>query len=587
MKKQLFLLLLFLFLSNVAFADNVPEDRARQVATSFWQSSSVNRGISPALKIVKPDGVIAAQSLQNPAYYIFKNTSGPGFVIVAGDDVAMPVLGYSFENDFPEGVLPANLESWLETISEEVNLARSSGLQAEAAVTKAWAGTKSSTPVVEMETAKWDQSEPYNLLCPTVNGVAPYTGCTATALAIIMRYHQWPVSGTGTLPGYVTATNSVTVSDLTLGHEYDWSNMPLDYSSYTDTEAAAVATLMRDCAILMTSDFCPVGSAGTGANVVDIFPELNTYMGYDKSIRNVSRSSYSTAEWNTLMQDELNNKRPVMYYGTNSYQSHACVMDGYTDDGYYHINWGWSGSGNGYYLLTSLNSSTNDAEAYSINQGAIIGIQKDAGGSYVDELRFYEATRDGKTYNGLSVDETVVTGNYFTMYAGGLTNLGSLAFNGDVKVAVTDSDGNIVEDLRSNPTELPVGSYIVRTYSDLVVNSTILPGYRIRCFYRSENSSAWSLIYGNDDCTWELLIAAEYSIEETTEVTFNKTDRLLTIEVHDGVSVSLQTSGGSDLTSSCNTQGNVVTIDTSLLNEGTYTIILQNEFETKKLNISL
>lgn len=138
------------------------------------------------------EDLVTRSSVQSPAYYVFDNTGGPGFVIVAGDDVAMPVLGYSFEHEFSKDNLPANLKAWLEYMRDEVNEARRSGAKAESAVTRAWSQVEVGTPVVELETAKWNQMEPYNLLCPIVGGESTYTGCTATAVAIVMRYHQWP-----------------------------------------------------------------------------------------------------------------------------------------------------------------------------------------------------------------------------------------------------------------------------------------------------------------------------------------------------------------------------------------------------------
>ena len=111
-----------------------------------------------------------------------------------------------------------------------------------------------------------------------------YTGCTITALAIVMRYHQWPEKGVGTLPGYQTDTYRVTVPDLPLGHTYDWKNMLLEYPyfGYSQAEATAVATLMRDCGVMLQADFGPVGSSGTAASTFYIPSGLTTYMGYDK-----------------------------------------------------------------------------------------------------------------------------------------------------------------------------------------------------------------------------------------------------------------------------------------------------------------
>lgn len=593
-----FFFLWFLFFSGIVLAGNVTVDQARQIAVSFWQSAPVTRGGIPSLQMVfHSEDLVTRSSVQSPAYYVFDNTGGPGFVIVAGDDVAMPVLGYSFEHEFSKDNLPANLKAWLEYMRDEVNEARRSGAKAESAVTRAWSQVEVGTPVVELETARWNQTEPYNQLCPTINGQPTYTGCVITALAIVMRYHQWPEKGVGTLPGYETYNYKVSVPDLPLGHVYDWNNMPLQYpySGYSQEEATAVATLMRDCGVMVQADYGPLGSSGTGATTFNIPSLLATYMGYDKSARSVSRNSYSTAEWNAMMKRELDSSRPIIYSGASSEAGHAFVLDGYTDRDYYSVNWGWGGYCNGYFLLTALNPSGQGAGGseggYNASQDAVIGIQKDVGGECVEELRFMECTIfvPARTINGLCIDETVVSGKPFVLYMGGLLNAGSTTFVGDLVLAVTDNQGKIVEELyRSEITDLPA-SYYFYSIINATVKSPILPGYRIRGYYRSANTPEWTLIKGNeeDGCTWDLLIADEYSIEETTQLTYNKKSRLLRLLVKDGVSVSLRSSGGSDCSDKCQIQGNEITVDTSLLRDGTYSLTLQKGDDWKTLNFSV
>ena len=126
-------------------------------------------------------------------------------------------------------------------------------------------------------------------------------------------------------------------------------------------------------------------------------------------------------------------------------------------------------------------------------------------------------------------------------------------------------------------------------FSTVTINTPVLPGYRIRGYYRSANTPEWTLIKGNDEdgCVWDLLIADEYSIEETTQLTYNKKSRLLRLLVKDGVSVSLRSSGGSDCSDKCQIQGNEITVDTSLLRDGTYSLTLQKGDDRKTLNFSV
>lgn len=591
-----FFFLWFLFFSGIVLAGNVTEDQARQIAVSFWQSAPVTRGGIPSLQMVfHSEDLVTRSSVQSPAYYVFDNTGGPGFVIVAGDDVAMPVLGYSFEHEFSKDNLPANLKAWLEYMRDEVNEARRSGAKAESAVTRAWSQVEVGTPVVELGTAKWNQTDPYNMLCPKVNMQFAYTGCTITALAIVMRYHQWPEKGVGTLPGYQTDTYRVTVPDLPLGHTYDWKNMLLEYPyfGYSQAEATAVATLMRDCGVMLQADFGPVGSSGTAASTFYIPAGLTTYMGYDKRVRTISRNGYTTSEWNSLMQGELESNRPVIYSGFNDNAGHAFVLDGYTDQNYYRVNWGWGGYCDGYFLLTVLDpegqGSGGSEGGYNMYQDAVIGIQKDDGGAYFEELRYGERFSEQEVC-GLSVDEPVVSGKPFELYVGNLKNTGSGTFTGELLFAVVDKEGNIVEELYVISLSDLLSSYYYYPYVGTVtINTPVLPGYRIRGYYRSANTPEWTLIKGNeeDGCVWDLLIADEYSIEETTQLTYNKKSRLLRLLVKDGVSVSLRSSGGSDCSDKCQIQGNEITVDTSLLRDGTYSLTLQKGDDRKTLNFSV
>ena len=467
MQKTLLLFFLSLLLSGGALsAREVTAEQARQTATRFWQSTPKTRGeAAPAWQLVRDSESAATRSSgAHPAYYVFDNTAGPGFVIVAGDDVAMPVLGYSFDSEFPSGTLPPNLQAWLDGLRETVDKARATGWKAESHVTQAWASTHGSTPVVKLETALWNQDDPYNRLCPTYQGSPTYTGCTTTALTIVMHYHQWPERGTGSLPSYTTKSYGISVPGFALGHAYDWANMKpkyaytyqgnasdyeYTYTAFTETEATAVATLMRDCAVMLQSDF---GPDGTGAYTSDIPNRLIDHMGYDRQTRWLYRPNYSTAEWNRIMQDELNNDRPIIYSGYNAQSGHAFVLDGYTNDNYYSVNWGWGGYCNGYFLLTALDpegQGIGGSDHYNNDQIAVVGMQPDAGNSAYEELRFVEYTdpETGRTYKGITVEGNIARGETIQIYAGLICNYGNLPFSGEMKVAVTDQDNRIIRDI--------------------------------------------------------------------------------------------------------------------------------------------
>ena len=585
---------MLLFFVGWAFAGNVTEQQARRVAVAFFQSAPQTRVSESDLRLVRDsESSLTRSSGAAPAYYVFDNVSGGGFVIVAGDDVASPVLGYSFTEEFPEGTLPPNVQDWLDGLREEINAARRGGWEAEAAVTRAWQNTRSGDVVVDLETARWDQGAPYNQLCPLYRTAQTYTGCTATALAIIMRYHQWPERGVGTLPAYVTTTNHLTIPALQLGHAYDWGNMPLDYGrSYTQAQAQAVATLMRDCGYMLESDYGTDDNGGTGA-YVDAVLRVAEYMDYDKSIRCVMRDSYTSSEWYELMQDELDSSRPILYTGSSEEAGHAFVLDGYTTDNYYSVNWGWSGYYNGYFLLSALDPEGQGAGggsgSYNNGQVAVIGIQKDKGGEYVEDIRFYPYEAEGVLYNGISTLSTISTNLPFYFSAGMFINMGQQAFNGEVLFAMTDKNGQFVEELGTLTLELDPSYMTGWSKIQATITAPIQKGYRLRAYYRSENTPEWTLVRGNDEegCVWEYILLDEYTIEQSTSFTYNKNDRKIYLTVGNGINVSLADANGKAYDQTIRREGTSVTVNAILLPAGTYTLTLQRGSEQKDLRFTI
>ena len=585
---------MLLFFVGWAFAGNVTEQQARRVAVAFFQSAPLTRVSESDLRLVRDsESSLTRSSGAAPAYYVFDNVAGGGFVIVAGDDVASPVLGYSFTEEFPEGTLPPNVQDWLDGLREEINAARRGGWEAEAAVTRAWQNTRSGDVVVDLETARWDQGAPYNQLCPTSRNMRTLTGCTATALAIIMRYHQWPEKGMGTLPAYVTTTNHLTIPAQKLGHAYDWDNMPLDYGrSYTQAQAQAVATLMRDCGYMLESDYGTDDNGGTGA-YVDAVLRVAEYMDYDKSIRCVMRDSYSSSEWYELMQDELDSSRPILYTGSSEEAGHAFVLDGYTTNNYYSVNWGWSGYYNGYFLLSALDPEGQGAGggsgSYNNGQVAVIGIQKDKGGEYVEDIRFYPYEAEGVLYNGISTLSTISTNLPFYFSAGMFINMGQQAFNGEVLFAMTDKNGQFVEELGTLTLELDPSYMTGWSKIQATITAPIQKGYRLRAYYRSENTPEWTLVRGNDEegCVWEYILLDEYTIEQSTSFTYNKNDRKIYLTVSNGISVSLTDASGKAYNQTIRREGTSVTVNAILLPVGTYTLTLQRGNEQKDLRFTI
>ena len=452
------LLFLFILLTNRLLADNVTAEQAHALATDFFKTNVQTRSTaaSPQLQLVWDGEDANTRSVGNlPAFYVFNSTDRKGFVIIAGDDVVMPVLGYSFTNSFVVDGMPSNLKSWMNGLKEQINEVRETGLNTSDVVSEAWRGVSDMTTgdvVKQYKTAEWDQESPYNTLCPKIEGTQTVTGCVATAISILMRYHQWPNAGTGTLPAYSYdalvsgAKIHQNVSGRTLGHTYAWNDMPLQYDrNSSEISKNEVATLMYDCGVMAQSQFNIASAGGTGAATLTAIHGLAEYMNYNKSMLCLRREWYSEAEWIQMLENEIMTVGPVLYGGaTLSNEGHQFILDGYTTKDYFRVNWGWSGYSNGYFLISALNPNNQGAGGsagggFVANQDALFGLKPAEGNSSYQTLLAMLAgkSQDGTYYSGLETSETQFNVNSsFIVKCGFLWNLGLDSFSGKVALAM-------------------------------------------------------------------------------------------------------------------------------------------------------
>ena len=212
-----------------------------------------------------------------------------------------------------------------------------------------------------------------------------------------MHFSGFPSATTQIIPSYQFATkwSAGPLTKPAVGiTTFDWENMlPIYYGSETDTQKNAVAALMECCGASVEMDYADQANGGSEASVARVAHALKTYFGFGNSIQYKNRSLYTTAEWEDMLYTELRDGRPVLYGGQSSGGGHAFVCDGYDGDGYYHINWGWSGSNNGFFLLSALNpygsgiGGSNSSDGYSMSQDAVIGFQAPSGNDEPEEVR--------------------------------------------------------------------------------------------------------------------------------------------------------------------------------------------------------
>ena len=194
-----------LLCSSTIQAKVVSEDMAASIAGRLMSV----KGKKLSKKRMAKAGMEDESSLP---YYIFTGNDGRGFVIVAADDVARPILGYSADAELTQdGELPAPMQQWLKSIGEQILKAQKDGVQQSADVAEQWMEAGVGNTVVQLQTAEWGQGAPFNNYCPIDEGTKTLTGCVPTAYAILMKYYNYPLSGKGNASAYVTSTQGISV----------------------------------------------------------------------------------------------------------------------------------------------------------------------------------------------------------------------------------------------------------------------------------------------------------------------------------------------------------------------------------------
>ena len=381
------------------WADQVTAEQARQQAQAFLNSRIAAGGGPRHAPGTTPQ--LMQERLAN-GLYVFNVSNDGGFVIVSNDDRTVPVLGFGDNGNIDPANMPDNMRAWLQGYADEIAwLNEYTAATPGAAKAPRRTPAKAKTAVAPLLTTTWNQGPPYNNRTPyygisggnyvfstdqtptNITWDHCATGCVATAMAQVMNYHKWPQNSLPEIPGYRWANYNNTLNVLPQ-IEFSW-NLSNSYASdATGTSANAVAYLMQYCGWSVQMNYGP----SSGSNTDKVAYALKQYFDYKNTTQFVSRSFYTYDKWVNLMYHELEHRRPVVYGGMSSGGGHEFVCDGYkyqngTD--YFHINWGWGGLSDEYYVLSALNpysqgiggSSSNDGFHYG--QDAVIGIQPSTG----------------------------------------------------------------------------------------------------------------------------------------------------------------------------------------------------------------
>lgn len=206
---------------------------------------------------------------------------------------------------------------------------------------------------------KWDQSTPFNNMCPVINGTNTVTGCGATALAQILNFYKQPLHGYEKISYKAANIEDSIKVDFSKIH-FDWANMQDEYSkqiSGSEASAKAVSQLMYVCGTAVQMQY---GLTSSVNNSHKMLYGMQHYLHFSPDSRYLHRKFYSTEEWKEILNNNLSKGHPVFYRGDWIFQGsktgHMFVVDG-VKDSQYHINFGKRGSGDKYVDLDVINQS--------------------------------------------------------------------------------------------------------------------------------------------------------------------------------------------------------------------------------------
>lgn len=511
------LLVFLVMLPAMLLAAPIDPNLAQQVAQNFI-SSSADLSKTQPVKQQRQLKRVVKHATDTPPYYIFNNEDG-GFVIVSGDDCATPILGYSNEGSIDLDNIPIQFQELLQAYALEIQEAVHNHLQATEEVAESWVAYKrvpqaqTTTAVVNaLISTSWNQYPRYNTLCPSDASMSqlgghPTTGCVATAMAQIMKYWEYPEMGTGNKS--YKSKHYGTLSANFANTTYDWANMPLSLSSSTSsTQNNAVATLMYHCGVAVEMNYNSDGQGSSGAQIMEYYGgnasseyALKEYFGYASTVTGKKSSSVSVSTWESMLKNELDNKRPVLYAGfvPNGGGGHAFVCDGYDSSNKFHFNWGGGGQANGFFSLTALTPGNYN---FSSGQQAIIGIQPADGSGPAKNYLLY-MNSDLNATNTINTGSTVDINpyNYGTTmsFTAKVENNGTGTFNGSFRVAAFTYDGEFLAwSKESHHFSLGAGKVTEKQTFTFDGGYPFIPGkYRAYLYYKDDDETEWKYVKTN------------------------------------------------------------------------------------------
>lgn len=365
MKKalQLYLSIFLLIGTTNIFAKEIPIAAAERLVATVIQ-----RNAGPALKNARNISITErfTKKVAGKANFHVFNLSPTGFVIIAGDDRYNAVLAFSDESNINLSTDKAYIGLWgtLSIHEERIQHIRANHLPASIAVQNEWKTLRNRAVSVAREdgivvapltTTKWNQGAYYNAECPanaesveTGPDGRTYCGCGPVAMAQLIKFHNYPVTGNGS-NSYEDPIYGQQTADFCNTY-YNWANMPDELTEPN----ADVAKLIYQMGVSTYTYYSTNYTETYLSYMRDAF--VNNF-GFDQSA-NWFYDGNGDFHW--VAKNDLDRGRPTLLSGVSKFGgAHTWVADGYGyfdasggagETEYFHFNWGWGGDNNGWFL---------------------------------------------------------------------------------------------------------------------------------------------------------------------------------------------------------------------------------------------
>jgi len=373
--KKIIHLFIFLISISLLHAEIVPIETAKKAALNFYTKKIIEHNSNIHSKDIYIKEYYSVIDNNTAVYYIF-NMSEYGYICISAEDRAFPVLAYSFESNYNPQNIIAPFRMWMDEYKNQILEIRKTNSLAKAEVNKAWKSLienksvnsqiKSIAPFVK---SKWDQGKIFNTQCPADTmgpGGHCVTGCVATCLGQLMYYYRFPDQGTGSFSYTHPVYGNLSVN---------YANSIYKWDAMCDVPAkpnVAIGKIIAESGIGVSMNYGPNSSGMYNHSAAYV---LKNYFKYSPEVRYVFRDS-TNLRWDSLMISQLDKKMPLYYAGWSipDTSGHAFVCDGYQDTTYFHFNFGWGGSYDGYFYLNALSPGGSN---FNLAQELIINIYPD------------------------------------------------------------------------------------------------------------------------------------------------------------------------------------------------------------------